>query len=229
MPPMPYGVIYCIRNPISGKEYIGQTIQELSKRIDHHKWRSTLEATNSAITAAIHKYGWGNFEVEVICECNTQEELDSMELSHIEKRSTISPRGYNLRAGGNGRGGCSDETRERISQAKKGVKLSVPHRRSLSEAHKGNRWSEEHRRKASRFMKGKKLSPEAYANALKSNSKDYVLIDPDGKEIHITNMAAFCRDNGLLNTAMCKLVRGRLDCYRGYRRAIRLHETEFRP
>lgn len=226
---MPYGVVYCIRSRISGREYIGQTIQKLSKRIAHHKWLSTLETTNSAITAAIHKYGWECFEADVICECESQEELDSMELLHIEKRGTISPHGYNLRAGGNGRGGCSDETRMRISRAHRGRVLSEEHRRNLSEAHKGNRWSEEHRRKASKFMKGKRLSPKAYANALKSCSKDYVLVGPDGREIHITNMAAFCRDNKLSKSKMSELACGRRDRYRGYRRPILLLETEDHP
>ena len=217
---MHHGIIYCIRNRINGKEYIGQTIQELSKRIAHHKWLSTLQTTNSAITAAIHKCGWDSFEVDIICECGTQEELDSMELSHIEARSTISPQGYNLRAGGEGRGGCSEETRTRISQSNKGRKFSENHRKNLSKSHKGIMWSEEQRRKASEFMKGKRLCSKAYTNSLKSCSKNYVLIDPGGRKIHITNMAAFCRDNGLSKSKMCELVRGRCNRYRGYSRPL---------
>ena len=52
-------------------------------------------------------------------------------------------------------GPCSEETKRKISEAKKGVTRSEETKRKLSEAHKGKHLSEEHKRKLSEAMKGK--------------------------------------------------------------------------
>ena len=57
----------------------------------------------------------------------------------------------------------SEETKKKISEAKKGKKLALfseEHRRKLSEAAKGRTFSEESRRKMSEAKKGKNLSEE---------------------------------------------------------------------
>ena len=50
----------------------------------------------------------------------------------------------------------SDETRKKMSEAKKGKHLSDETRRKLSEANKGKKLSEEHRRKISEALKRRK-------------------------------------------------------------------------
>jgi len=52
----------------------------------------------------------------------------------------------------------SEETKIKISEARKGKPLSEEHRRKLSEAHKGKTRSEETKRKISEAHKGKKIS-----------------------------------------------------------------------
>ena len=53
----------------------------------------------------------------------------------------------------------SEETRRKISEAKKGRTFSEEHRRKISEAIKGKHLSAEHRRKISESNKGKKRAP----------------------------------------------------------------------
>ena len=54
----------------------------------------------------------------------------------------------------------SDETRRKMSEAKKGRIFSEEHRRKLSESQKGHTVNEETRKKMSEAKKGKKLSEE---------------------------------------------------------------------
>ena len=73
------------------------------------------------------------------------------------------PRSEHLRLHNKGRK-TSDETKHKISEAKKGKgigkKLSNETKRKLSEAHKGQRISEETKRKIAESKKGKKRSEE---------------------------------------------------------------------
>ena len=62
------GVIYLITNLLNGKKYVGQTIQRLNIRMNHHRRGGDLY-----IDRAIRKYGRENFKVEVLEECYTVE------------------------------------------------------------------------------------------------------------------------------------------------------------
>ena len=55
----------------------------------------------------------------------------------------------------------SEETRKKLSEARKGKHLSTEHRKKLSEAHKGKHLSAEYRKKLSEALKGKHHSAEA--------------------------------------------------------------------
>jgi group I intron endonuclease len=93
--------IYKITNKITGKSYIGQSINT-SKRIKEHFWKATCSkdvSFNSILHQAIRKYGAENFEIEILKEC-TVEELDELEKHYIKMYDTISPNGYNILEGG---------------------------------------------------------------------------------------------------------------------------------
>ena len=101
--------IYCITNLITGKQYIGQSIN-IEKR-----WRSHKSSKDKyPIHRAIQKYGEHNFKFEVICECS-EEELDSEEIKLINLYSTVD-NGYNLTYGGTG-GRKSEIAKENCSKA----------------------------------------------------------------------------------------------------------------
>ena len=100
------GKIYLITCTVNGKIYVGQTVQPLKVRW----WRHCADARRDSprkllIDRAIAKHGKDAFTIEVIDTATTHEELDRLELSHIERlRANDSEVGYNLAKGG---GGCS--------------------------------------------------------------------------------------------------------------------------
>lgn len=194
--------VYVHTSP-SGKKYVGQTGVEPEKR-----WRNNgkgyLSKKNEKyvqpiFARAILKYGWDNFEHEVIASNLTKEEADNFEKLLIEKLNTTNSKyGYNIREGGS-RGGLSEEAKRKISEAHKGKIFSEETRKKLSEAHKGEKSylygkhpSEETRRKIGDANKRrivseetkKKLS-EIQRSMYKSNARKIMQYDLDGNLIRI--------------------------------------------
>ena len=157
------GSIYKITNTVNEKAYIGQTIHDaLAGRINDHL--NGHARGSRLVRRAINKYGKDAFTYEILYDGIIPEFLDDLEIEAIEKFNTIAPHGYNLRSGGGG-GSLSEETRRKISQAKKGENhhfygktFSEEHRRNMSEAKKGKPGkppSKEARRNMSEAKKGK--------------------------------------------------------------------------
>ena len=111
------GVIYKITNLLNGKCYIGQTIQDLNKRLRRHR-----NDKRPGISQAIKKYGWKNFSVEVLEKCENREQLNEREIFWIAKLNTKAPNGYNLTIGGKGGGEhiVTEETRKKLSESHMG-------------------------------------------------------------------------------------------------------------
>ena len=109
-------IIYKIQNKVNGKIYIGQTVGTLQHRISQHKSNSKK---TSLINMAIRKYGWDNFDADIIDNAENIEELNQKEIYWIKYYKSISPNGYNLEIGGKNATN-SEETRKKISQALKG-------------------------------------------------------------------------------------------------------------
>ena len=145
--------IYKITNKLNGKVYIGQSID-----IDT-RWRQHINAKdNYAIHNAIKKYGEENFSFEVLLECPA-EMLDAWERDMIALYDCISPKGYNLTEGG-GRCKYSEETRLKMSNARKGIHLSEETRLKMSNIRKGRHLSEETKIKIGNAQKGIPRSEE---------------------------------------------------------------------
>lgn len=114
-------LLYRITHIESGKKYIGQyTGGEYFNRY----WGSGLY-----IKRAIRKHGKSAFIKEIICECNTQEELDALEQQYIQEENTLVPFGYNLSPGGKGGdGGWSNKSEEEIKLWKEKLSRSAKER-----------------------------------------------------------------------------------------------------
>lgn len=159
---------YCVyvHTSPSGKKYVGQTGTK-----PEYRWgkdgNSYLQMKNGkykqpSFAYAILKYGWENFEHEIIASNLTKEEADNLEKLLIEKLNTMNSKyGYNLREGGHS---------SHISEEQK---------RKISETLKGNVISESTRRKLSDSMKGK------YLGANSSCAKKIVQYDMQGNRIKI--------------------------------------------
>lgn len=100
------GVIYMYTSP-SGKKYIGQTVNESSRK-SHHKNENVN--TQTYFGRAIKKYGFENFKYEVIIKFKPTADkiklkrvLDKLEQRYIKLYKTNDHKfGYNLNKGGEG-------------------------------------------------------------------------------------------------------------------------------
>lgn len=170
--------IYSHTNLINGKKYIGQTkYRDDPQRRWHYGYGyQGCEVFNKAI----QKYGWDNFEHEILLDGLTREEANLYEESYIKLYHTCvmdeNCWGYNLTYGGNNRL-ISDATREKMRRistelwksdeyrvkacrGRLGRKASPETREKLSASLKGRIITEEHRRKLSERKMGKPFSDE---------------------------------------------------------------------
>ena len=114
------GIIYCYTNLVNGKKYIGQTINP-QQRFAAHKssaFNSKDPEYNSLIHRAFRKYGYENFEYEVLAEAESIEELNGLEIYFIAHYNSKIPNGYNIATGGkNCSRSVSDETKEKLMKS----------------------------------------------------------------------------------------------------------------
>jgi group I intron endonuclease len=111
--------IYVIRNRVNEKVYVGQTWKNLKHRFAQH----TQSTWCRKLANAIKCHGKGNFYIKPLAYCGTQEAADLVERFFIKVFDCIQ-KGYNLREGGESGHLASEETRRRMSYAKKGKKPS---------------------------------------------------------------------------------------------------------
>src|SRR5208337_3816621 len=73
------GVIYCITNEITGKYYIGQTIQNPRKRFNDHMTMQPEKSGARSLASSIRKHGRENFTMDILAKCLDRDELDRLE------------------------------------------------------------------------------------------------------------------------------------------------------
>jgi group I intron endonuclease len=84
--------VYKFENKINGKVYIGRT-DDFNRRLTEHR-ASVKSGKGYALHDAIRKYGWENFEIGVIDEADTLQEIIAKELEHIVTYNSVRA-GYN--------------------------------------------------------------------------------------------------------------------------------------
>ena len=151
------GIIYEYRNNLNGMVYIGQSIDFMGRKRSH-RWLSLNGDENSYIHRAMRKYGEENFTISVV-ECCEVDKLDDREIYWINERKCMSPDGYNLSTGGN-RPIMSEESRQKMSNARKGMVFTDEHRKNLSLSHMGKSPTLEQREKQREKMTGRVIPPD---------------------------------------------------------------------
>lgn len=92
-------IIYKLTNKITGKSYIGMTIN-FQKRMNNHKSLSNKDNPKQHIHRSIKKYGWDNFDKEIIRnDIESKQMLEAAEIFYISFYDTYY-NGYNMSKGG---------------------------------------------------------------------------------------------------------------------------------
>ena len=128
-------IVYKITNIINDKLYFGVTQQELKIRWQQHKCNSNKKSYY--LYNAIRKYGFENFQIEIVFEAENKKEMLQKEIEFISLYKTNEKIfGYNNSTGGeSSRKGCkvSQETKNKISEYQKNRKRK-PHSKETKTA-----------------------------------------------------------------------------------------------
>jgi group I intron endonuclease len=165
-------VIYCIKNELNGKVYIGYTGKNIDKRFNTHI-KNAKEKINRKLYDSMNKYGCNNFTISKLDETDSIESAQELESWYIHIfKSKNSKYGYNMTNGGDGGYTLSEwdeidkqnlytqqkQKREETLMNRYGVnsasKLNWV-KEKISNSHKGKKLSEEHRKSISTTIKEK--------------------------------------------------------------------------
>lgn len=189
--------IYAITNNTNGKIYVGSAVNIRRRWQAHYYSLRRSSHGNPHLQAAWTKYGSGAFTLDVL-EYLEEPEIDrllSREQYWIDTLRAADPRyGYNIcRNAGSPLGRLhTEETKRRIGNAIRGRRHTEETKRRIGEAHRGREFTEESRKRMS-DAQGKIA---------------YLVTDPSGHEHRITNLAPYCRENGLNRSSMNQVARG---------------------
>jgi len=228
-------IIYKATNKITGKCYIGQTIQKLEKRIQGHL-RESKNHKGRPFFLSIIKNGIENFVFEEIERVNSIEELNDREIFWIKELNTVSPFGYNITAGGQGlRMITTTEFSKNVSQGLKNsekwneTKNSEEYQKKIKDNfisyNKGKKFTDEHKRKI--WEKNK----DRINDFNKSTSKKWIVVDSKNKierilskENYFSNLGL---DSGCLSRMSNRLYKGKTTKrYEGYYCVIDKGQTD---
>lgn len=191
--------VYQITNKLNGKVYVGISIDP-NKRFRSHCYSATNP--NTALTAAIKKYGSETFLMEIVAGPLTRDEAGAEEIRQIsELRSNDRKFGYNETPGGEN------------PPSAKGIKRSAVTKQRIAEAHRGKVLTEDHRRKlgASRMgyknRKGTTTSPEARIRL--SESHRGFKIGDETKKVISKAMHKHWQDPDFSRTMRGKIIAGK--------------------
>lgn len=191
-------VIYLRTNLVNGKQYVGQA-QNMQYR--ENQWRCMKNHyAGRLINNARNKYGFENWSLKILAECDNQEELNKLEVYYINIYNTKAPNGYNLTDGGCG-GNLgyhhTEDAKRKISKANKismkGRHISEEAKKKMSFAKKGKpspmlgkHHSEETKKKISLSKQGTKHN-ESWFEKMKNNpsmSKGIIGFNEQNEEIY---------------------------------------------
>lgn len=213
-------IVYQHKNKINNKVYIGITSRTAQERWGNqgYNYKSSPYFYN-----AIQKYGWDNFEHNILYTNLTKEEACKKEQELISQFNSMNREfGYNSTSGGE-IFTMNDETKQKISQALQGNKNGLGHpcseekKRKISEAQKGREFTEEHKQKLSEAAK--KRHVPCSEEKKKKLSQNY----PNKKPVYCLELNTVfesvqecARQLGIPATNISKLCKGRGKTLKGY-------------
>ena len=211
--------VYQHKNKINGKVYIGITSQKPEQR-----WGSQGCNYKSSphFYSAIQKYGWDNFEHNILFTDLTKEQACLKEQELIkEYNSTNREFGYNSTSGGD-IFTMNEETKQKMSQAMirnqngLGHPCSEEKKEKISNAQKGRKFTEEHKQKLSEAAKNRHVPcSEEKKQILKEKSHKKSVYCEELDKI-FESVQECSRQLGIPATSISKLCNGRGKTLKGY-------------
>ena len=210
--------VYQHKNKINGKVYIGITSQKPKQR-----WRNGEGYKSSPhFYSAIQKYGWDNFEHNILFVELTKEQACLKEQELIKEFNSMNREyGYNSTSGGD-IFVMNEETKQKISQALMGNQNNLGHscseekKKKISEAQKGREFTEEHKQKLSEAAKNRHVpcSEEKKQTLKEKSHKKPVYCEELNKVFESVQECG--RQLGIPATNITKLCNGRGKTLKGY-------------
>jgi group I intron endonuclease len=195
-------IVYKAINKLNGKVYIGITTKTLEHRKSIHKRDSKTKHTY--FYRAIRKYGFDNFEWEVVDTATTIEELHEKEVFYIKQYDSFDnkDKGYNATSGGGSLYQITEEERLARSERAKGENNPMYGTKSPLA---GTKFSDEHKAKISNALKGSYRphviggnNPAAKRVRNIDTGEEFDTLTEAGKSCNKSrqNIGVACRSNG---------------------------------
>lgn len=206
-------IIYKTINILNSKYYIGKHI---TNNLNDNYLGSGLHLKN-----VIKKYGKENFVKEIVCLCESEEQMNKIESLIINEDIINDKNSYNIALGGIG-GMRFKEGTEQYKNWKKKLLIGIIFKRRDFSGKNNPNYNKHHsfivKQKISEAKKGipsKPFSNEHKLNMSKSKAKNCIITWPDGKIEQITNLFNFCKKYNFHHSGMARVARGERKTYKG--------------
>lgn len=223
--------IYAIIHHESGRHYIGSAVHITRRWATHRAYLKRGDHQNSYLQRAWNKHGsaaFGFFVIEIVEPDRLieveQEWIDRLWAKGLynRRRDAASNRGVKhrpesiakMRAVQKGHKPASRAAMEPVWAANRGVKQDPAYVARRTAALKGIKRSAE---SIERMRGSAKLrTQERMAKIVDALSQTYVVTAPDGRELLVKNLKAFCRENGLWQGHLSAVARGERQHHKGW-------------
>ena len=144
--------IYCIKNLINNKLYIGRASNIVKRKSEHFRTLNLNTHHNTHLQNAYNLYGVNNFEFKVLEYCSKIELIEKEDYWCKTLNVNDYLTGYNIAITGDSYFyQHSEETKIKISNSHKGKVLSEETKSKISEAKKGTKCSEDTKTKMKKW------------------------------------------------------------------------------
>ncbi len=225
--------IYIITCLPTGKIYVGSSINIRERWRGHKKELRSGKHKNRYLQNAWNKYGEQAFVFEVLEVCSRNSLLEREQYWLDTRQSYKRNIGFNIGmvAGAAMRGRkLSREHRAKIGAASKGNQYNLgrkqpPEERAMRSRVANRHFSPEHKANISAAKMGHTFSHETIIKMRESHSKrTYIVTTPEGVELEVRSLRHFCKERGLTNVCMYRIIAGKQAQHKGWK--CRLVETE---
>lgn len=215
--------IYQIRNLINNKVYIGRASNLKRRKYEHFRTLKLNKHKNKHLQNAFNYYNGIYFIFEVLEFCEKDELIKQEHFWCNLKNSNNFQYGYNIALTGDIKAftAHSEETKQKISKAHKGKKLSDATKTKLAIAHLGKHHTEYTKNKIKEWFlnnehpmkKGhseyskKKISTSSKGKP--SNNQKAIIAVIENTEIYFTNILQAAKNLECLNTSINNNLHGR--------------------